>query len=122
MQKLSVFLSFDLLSVVLVSTVYQTCCYYSGEEFYRNTGGVHWSIACLTVPDGIGKIRIGDAIWPVAELITTILISILTGGYGAAFSTVMGAFSSAVMEVIKTASKLHSLLNSFSLTGQTTRS
>lgn len=57
-----------------------------GEEFYRNTGAVHWTVSCSAVMDGIGKIRIGDAIWPVADLVVAILISVATLGAGASLS------------------------------------
>jgi hypothetical protein len=80
-----------------------------GEEFYRNSGAVYWSVTCSTVPDGVGKIRIGDAIWPIADLVVAILISAATMGAGSGLSpsmlavvqTVSGTASSSALELIK---------------------
>jgi hypothetical protein len=30
--------------------------------------------------DGVGKIRVGDAIWPVADLLVAILVTVATAG------------------------------------------
>ena len=47
---------------------------------YRNTGAVHWTVKCAALLDGKGKIVIGDAVWPVADLVIQIAIAVATFG------------------------------------------
>ena len=78
-----------------------------GEEFYRNTGAVWWTVRCTVVPDGVGQIRVGDAIWPVADLVVAILVSVgtmglgLTGSMLAVARVVAGTVSAGTMELMK---------------------
>lgn len=61
-------------------------------------------MTCTTVPDGVGQIRIGDAIWPVADLVVAILVSCVTMGAGlsASASAAVETGIAASMELMKT--------------------
>ena len=82
---------------------------YPGEEFYRNTGAVHWTVACNVVLNGVGKIRIGDAVWPIAEFVVAIILSVATMGMSSNLSGAMqvaagaveGAVTTAVMKLVQ---------------------
>lgn len=47
---------------------------------------MHWTISCSAVMDGVGKIRIGDAIWPVVDMVVSVLVTIATAGFGSALT------------------------------------
>lgn len=72
---------------------------YPGEVFYRNTGAVWWTLACKPVYDGKGVIRVGEAIWPVADLVVAIIVTIATAGVFTAGTAAHTAASIAVNAV-----------------------
>ena len=69
---------------------------------------------CAAVLDGVGKIRVGDAIWPVADLVVALLVSAVTLGAGSGLSasmmlaaqTATGSVSAGMMQLMET-SKWH---------------
>ena len=40
----------------------------------------------VTALNGIGKIHVGDAIWPIANLLASIFVAIMTYGLGSVVS------------------------------------
>jgi hypothetical protein len=61
---------------------------YPGEEFYRNTGAVWFTVECRDVSmfGGVGQKSFTSAVQSVADITTAVAISVITAGAAAKFS------------------------------------
>lgn len=57
---------------------------------------------CVQVLDGVGQVRVGDAIWPVGKVIVAIVLSALTLGCSAGLSFMLGVATDGIMAIIET--------------------
>lgn len=73
---------------------------YPGEEFYRYTGKVHFTVKCRLVLDGQETLTVWDAVLPVADIVLTICLAFATAGMAG-----VNAISAATANTIKVAGK-----------------